>query len=133
MATKKTAPKAKRTIKAAPIRPVAPARGTVVPSTLPHHAIHYRGNVPLKSFLGWLVLVVLAVASVGGLAAQLLVGMRQSQLIEDTAAVRVVNLDDRVIDVVEFQPQCPGHDRVHHVQGGGVSEFKNLGVGEYVP
>ncbi|HEX2858755.1 MAG TPA: HD domain-containing phosphohydrolase [Alphaproteobacteria bacterium] len=74
MATKKT-----------PRKNTTAAAAVTMPEAMPD-VIHYRGNVPLKSFLGWIVLIVLAMGSVGLLVAQLLVGMRQAQLIEDTAA-----------------------------------------------
>ncbi len=48
--------------------------------------VRYRGNVPLRSFAGWLLLVLLGVGAVGLLTAQLLVSQRQNQLIEETAA-----------------------------------------------
>jgi hypothetical protein len=48
--------------------------------------ITYRGAVPLKSFMGWVVLVILAAVLVGGLAAHLLVQNRTNQLVEETTA-----------------------------------------------
>lgn len=49
-------------------------------------AAHYRGNVPLSSFLGWVALVILGALAVGVLLSQGLITQRQNQLIDDTAA-----------------------------------------------
>lgn len=51
-----------------------------------NEVVRYRGNVPLRSFVGWLLLVLLGVGAVGLLTTQLLVSQRQNQLIEETAA-----------------------------------------------
>jgi hypothetical protein len=93
--------KAKKITRAAPIRPVLLSRDEAS-APLPSEVIHYRGNVPLKSFLGWIVLVVLAVASVGMLTAQLLVAMRQGQLIEDTAARVEIQGQGRANTIAEW-------------------------------
>jgi hypothetical protein len=68
--------------------PAAPARDTDAAARDPlvGEAQKYRGNVPLKGFVGWVLLVLLAVAAVGMLVSQLLVAQRQNQLIEETAA-----------------------------------------------
>jgi hypothetical protein len=87
--------------KAAAIRPVMLSRDEAS-APLPPEVIHYRGNVPLKSFLGWIVLVIIAVASVGMLTAQLLVAMRQSQLIEDTAARVEIQGQGRANTIAEW-------------------------------
>jgi HD-GYP domain-containing protein (c-di-GMP phosphodiesterase class II) len=47
---------------------------------------NYRGAVPVKPFIGWLLVVLLAVLLGGLLAAQLLVNQRLGQLVNDTSA-----------------------------------------------
>lgn len=48
--------------------------------------VAYKGAVPLKSFIGWVGLVVGIALVVGFLAAQLLVNQRLGQLVEETAS-----------------------------------------------
>ena len=70
---------------------VAPLKSPAVKRTgngqeLVAEVVRYRGNVPLRSFAGWVLLVLLGVGAVGLLTTQLLVSQRQNQLIEETAA-----------------------------------------------
>lgn len=46
----------------------------------------YRGAVPMKGFVGWICLVILAAGIIGFMAAQLLVSQRLGQLVDETAA-----------------------------------------------
>lgn len=48
--------------------------------------VAYRGAVPLRGFIGWVGLVIVAALLVGFGAAQLLVSQRLSQLVDETAA-----------------------------------------------
>lgn len=48
-------------------------------------SVAYKGAVPLKAFLGWVMLVVVAALLVGTLAANLLVNQRLGQLVHETA------------------------------------------------
>lgn len=48
--------------------------------------VAYRGAVPLRSFIGWVGLVIIAALVVGFGAAQLLVSQRMGQLVDETAA-----------------------------------------------
>lgn len=82
-----------------PVAPAAPAvkakaataAGPVVvqpglPNLAPNlNPAQYRGAVQVKPFVGWLLLVLLAVLVGGLLAAQLLVSQRLSQLVDETA------------------------------------------------
>lgn len=68
-----------------------PARGTKKPvamatgSSLDIQAVAYRGAVPLRAFVGWVSLVIVATFLVGALAANLLVNQRLGQLVQETA------------------------------------------------
>lgn len=109
MAPKKTlrkpAPKAKAVAKKVASKPapkVDKAKHTEAPKVVPvssqavpmaqaqlaamAHTRGYKGNVPVSSFMGWVVLVFLGVLAVGFLLAQVLVSQRQDQLVDDTAA-----------------------------------------------
>lgn len=58
-----------------------------LPALAPNlHVASYRGAVAVQPFIGWLLLVLLAMAVGGFLAAQLLISQRAGQLVADTAA-----------------------------------------------
>ncbi len=66
---------------------VRPGLPNLAQSLAPEVAVsNYRGAVQVKPFIGWLLLVLLAVLVGGLLAAQLLVSQRLGQLVDDTAA-----------------------------------------------
>ncbi|RYG60002.1 MAG: hypothetical protein EON60_08620, partial [Alphaproteobacteria bacterium] len=47
--------------------------------------VAYKGAVPLKAFMGWVLLVIVAALLIGTLAANLLVNQRLGQLVQETA------------------------------------------------
>lgn len=59
------------------------AEGALTP---PVQSVAYRGAVPLKGFVGWVAVVIIAAFLVGFGAAQLLVSQRMGQLVDETAA-----------------------------------------------
>lgn len=46
----------------------------------------YKGAIPVKGFIGWIILVLVTVFCVGFLAVQLLVSQRTSQLVQETSS-----------------------------------------------
>lgn len=65
-------------------------------------ALAYKGNVPLRSFIGWVLLVVLGAAIVGFLLAQMLITQRQNQLIDETATRVALQAQARANVVAEW-------------------------------
>lgn len=64
--------------------------------------VTYRGAVPLKSFAGWVALVVISAAVVGGLAAHILVQNRTEQLVEETSSRVAMQAQGRAGVVAEW-------------------------------
>ena len=54
-------------------------------NTSQFQSVAYRGAVPLRAFMGWVLLVVVAALLIGTLAANLLVNQRLGQLVQETA------------------------------------------------
>ncbi len=86
---------------------VRPGLATLAPSlesALEDSAGHiaYRGAVPVKNFIGWLVVVLAAAAVVGFVGAHVLVSQRLSQLVEDTAARVALQGQNRAAVVAEW-------------------------------
>ncbi len=84
---------AKNNKKTIAIAPVDPAQ---------FQSVAYKGAVPLRAFLGWVVLVVAAALIVGSLAASLLVNQRLSQLVQDTATRVELQAQGRVSTLAEW-------------------------------
>jgi hypothetical protein len=90
MATKKRISRTKAVTKvvqpkaAAVAAPITPRPGLTrfIPN-LEH--VSYRGAVPLKAFIGWVMLVITVALLVGMLAANLLIDQRLGQLVQETA------------------------------------------------
>ena len=104
LAAKATAkPLAKAAVKA-PVKVAPPVvQQPGLPNLAPHyHVAGYRGAVPVKGFVGWMVLVVLALAAGGFLAAQVLVSQRMGQLLEETAARVGLQAQNRAATVGEW-------------------------------
>lgn len=73
-----------------PQNAIKPTTDRTVPAAIAQQAdftraLAYKGNVPLKSFVGWVLLVLLGAAVVGFTLAQMLITQRQNQLVEETA------------------------------------------------
>jgi HD-GYP domain-containing protein (c-di-GMP phosphodiesterase class II) len=74
-----------------------------LPNLAPNLTVaNYRGAVQVKPFIGWLLLVLLAVLVGGLLAAQLLVSQRLGQLVDDTAARVALQGQNRAALVAEW-------------------------------
>jgi hypothetical protein len=82
------------------ISTLAPTLEAAVEASTDHVA--YKGAVPVKSFVGWLLVVLVAAAVMGGLAAQLLVSQRLSQLVEDTSERVALQGQNRAAVVAEW-------------------------------
>ncbi|MBI1308669.1 MAG: hypothetical protein GC129_02275 [Proteobacteria bacterium] len=64
--------------------------------------VAYKGAVPMKGFVGWVVLVLLAALLVGFMAAKLLVNQRTAQLVEETTARVQLQAQGRAAVVSEW-------------------------------
>jgi HD-GYP domain-containing protein (c-di-GMP phosphodiesterase class II) len=74
-----------------------------LPNLAPNLTVaNYRGAVQVKPFIGWLLLVLLAVLVGGLLAAQLLVSQRLGQLVDDTATRVALQGQNRAALVAEW-------------------------------
>lgn len=65
-------------------------------------SVAYKGAVPLRAFLGWVMLVVVAALIVGSLAASLLVNQRLGQLVQETATRVELQAQGRVSTLTEW-------------------------------
>lgn len=86
---------------------ITPTTDRTVPQSIGQHAafaqaLAYKGNVPLKSFLGWVMLVVLGAAIIGFMLAQMLITQRQNQLIDETATRVALQAQARAGVVTEW-------------------------------
>lgn len=64
--------------------------------------VAYKGAVPIKDFLLWLVLVVLAACAIGLLTAQMLVSQRFGQLVDETSSRVAIRAETRAQVVGEW-------------------------------
>ena len=64
--------------------------------------VAYKGAVPIKDFLLWLVLVVLAASAIGLLTAQMLVSQRFGQLVDETSTRVSIRAETRAQVVGEW-------------------------------
>lgn len=71
-------------------------------NTAEFQGVAYRGAVPLRAFLGWVTLIVIAVALVGTLFANLLVSQRLGQLVAETAARVELQAQGRAATLTEW-------------------------------
>jgi|GEM_PF-1259522 len=93
---KATKPAAPAKVEAAP---AAKAQAVAVPDM---ETVVYRGAVPLRSFIGWVVLVIGAAVLIGVMASNLLVDQRLGQLVQDTATRVRLQDQGRTLAVAEW-------------------------------
>jgi HD-GYP domain-containing protein (c-di-GMP phosphodiesterase class II) len=87
-----------------------PVPAKAAPKTMPRNGanaafaqqVAYKGAVPIKDFLLWLVLVVLAACAIGLLTAQMLVSQRFGQLVDETSTRVAIRAETRAQVVGEW-------------------------------
>lgn len=87
----------------------APVKPTVSPAEFQHVA--YRGAVPLRAFVGWVVLIIAVVCVVGVLFANLLVNQRLGQLVGETASRVELQAQGRASALTEWANSLAGLGR----------------------